>query len=174
MVYATATIDKLSCLIVVDTSIRHQLRPEGTLREAHIFPCPIDVRHRGVRTGLEFPHTDHWYWSLEPSGISTMTLEESDSIGLPRWKFYFLPILNTWREYHYNAIREFSEARGLDPYSNDVARLLGSPFKLAEMESNYPTSNYLVFYGVSLVQGVDLFFADTACETSSESRTSNS
>jgi hypothetical protein len=66
-----------------------------------------------------------------------MTLEESDSIGLPRWKLDFAPTLNIWREYHYNAIREFSETRGLDRYSNDVARLLGSHFKLAEIESNY-------------------------------------
>ncbi|KAJ7841254.1 hypothetical protein B0H13DRAFT_2365813 [Mycena leptocephala] len=136
--YLYATIDTLRCQIVMDTSSRHQLRPEGTLREAHLFPYPIDIRHRGARIGLEFPHADHWYWSLDPSGITRMTLDESDFIGLPRCKFHFLPTINAWREYHYNAIREFSEARGCNPYSNDVARPLGLPS--AEMESNYLTN----------------------------------
>ncbi|KAJ6553325.1 hypothetical protein B0H19DRAFT_1263719 [Mycena capillaripes] len=132
------TIDTLQCVIIVDTEIRHQLHREGTLREAYLFPCPIRVRHHGRRIGLEFPHADHWYWSLDPSGVTKMTLDECDSIGLPRWKFFFLPIVNSWHEYHYNAIREFSATRGFDPYSNDAARRLGLP--LAETESYIPIS----------------------------------
>jgi hypothetical protein len=121
------------------------------------------------------PRAHYAKHTLDPSGVPRMTLEESDSIGLPRWKFYFLPTFNTWREYHYNAIREFSKTRGFDPYSNDIVRLLGSPFKLAELESNYLTSKCLVFFMVHQVfQVVDISFADTACETTSESRTNNS
>jgi len=63
-----------------------------------------------------------------------MTQDECDLIGLPRWKFDFVPTINAWHEYHYNAIREFSETRGFDPYSNDATRLLG--LSLAEIESN--------------------------------------
>jgi hypothetical protein len=61
-----------------------------------------------------------------------------------RWTFCFLPTINAWREYHYNAIREFCETRGFDPYSNDVARFLGSP--LAEMEPHILTSKGPEFY----------------------------
>ncbi|KAJ7214990.1 hypothetical protein GGX14DRAFT_443557 [Mycena pura] len=136
------TIDTLVCIIVVDTESRHQLRPEGTLREAYLFPCPIRVRHHGRRIGLEFPHADQWYWSLDPSGVTKMTLEKCDSIGLPRWKFLFLPTVNAWYEYHYNAIREFSETRGFDPYSDDATRRLGPA--LAETESYIPTSKDVI------------------------------
>ncbi|KAJ7215541.1 hypothetical protein GGX14DRAFT_443045 [Mycena pura] len=127
------TIDTLNCIIIVDTESRHQLRREGTLREAYLFPCPIRVRYHARRIGLEFPHADQWYWSLDPSGVTKMTVEECDSVGLPRWKFFFLPTVNAWHEYHYNAIREFSETRGFHPYSNDVTRQLG--LALAETES---------------------------------------
>jgi len=135
--YRYGTIDKLSCLIAVDTEIRHMLRAEGTVCEAHLVPRPVGVRHQGARIGLEFPDANNWYWSLDPSGITRMTPDECDAIGLPRWKFYFLPTINAWHEYHYNAIREFAETRGFDPYSTDVARLLGLP--LVELESNVST-----------------------------------
>jgi hypothetical protein len=69
----------------------------------------------------------------------------SDTIGLPRLQFLFVPIARFWHEYHYNAIREFFEAKGFDPYSNEVTRLLG--LSLAEMESNNPASKYPEFYG---------------------------
>ncbi|KAJ7359593.1 hypothetical protein DFH08DRAFT_932046 [Mycena albidolilacea] len=137
-VCTTGTIITLECVIIVDTEIRHQLRREGTLREAYLFPCPIRVRHHGRRIGLEFPHADHWHWSFDPSGVTKMTLDECDSIGLPRWKFVFLPVVKAWHEYHYNAIHEFSETRGFDPYSNDASRRLGLP--LAETESYIPTN----------------------------------
>ncbi|KAJ6595025.1 hypothetical protein DFH09DRAFT_1357794 [Mycena vulgaris] len=136
--YRYGTIDTLRCLIALDTELQHMLRPEGTLREAHLFPCSISVRHQGPRIGLDFPDADHWYWSLDPTGITRMTQDECDLIGLPRWKFDFVPTINAWHEYHYNAIREFSETRDFDPYSNDATRLLG--LSLAEIESNIPTN----------------------------------
>jgi hypothetical protein len=29
----------------------------------------MDVRHQGARIGLEFPHADHWYWSLDAMDV---------------------------------------------------------------------------------------------------------
>ncbi|KAJ6522056.1 hypothetical protein B0H19DRAFT_1151359 [Mycena capillaripes] len=62
-----------------------------------------------------------------------MSQDECDRNGLLRWKFVFGPIGNVWHDYHYKAVREFSEARGVDPYSNHVTQLVGLPH--AEMES---------------------------------------
>ncbi|KAF8156376.1 hypothetical protein K438DRAFT_350978 [Mycena galopus ATCC 62051] len=116
-----------------DTEFRYLLRPEGTLRRAYLFPSPIRVRCQGPRTGIKFPGTDHFYWSLDPSGVPRMSQDECDRNGLLRWKFQFVPTGYLWHDYHYNAIREFSEVRGVDPYGNTVAQLVGLP--LAQVES---------------------------------------
>lgn len=126
-------IDELTCVLTTDRQFRHLLRPEGTLRTAHLFPCSIRIRHQGQRIGVEFPGSDQFYWSLDPSGNTRMTQDECDSTGLPRLTFHFLPVANFWHEYHYGAIRDFLEAKGFDPYRDDVSRLLGLP--LAEIES---------------------------------------
>ncbi|KAJ7881981.1 hypothetical protein B0H14DRAFT_2178064, partial [Mycena olivaceomarginata] len=68
-----------------------------------------------------------FYWSLDPTGNTQMTPDECDSLGLPRLKFLFLPRARFWHEYHCDAIREFFEAKGFDPESRDVTRLLGLP-----------------------------------------------
>jgi hypothetical protein len=133
-VYATGVVEMLSCVLVMDAKFQHVIRSEGTLAQAHIFLCPISVRHEGLRIGLEFPESDYFYWSLDSAGNSRiMTLAECDSIGLPRLEFMFLPTAKFWHEYHYNAVREFSEARGFNPHSSEVAWLLGLP--LVEIES---------------------------------------
>ncbi|KAF8187377.1 hypothetical protein K438DRAFT_1972996 [Mycena galopus ATCC 62051] len=126
------TINKLRCLLVINKEFRYLLRPEGTLLQAYLFPCSVGVRREGPYTGIEFPDTDHFYWSLDPSGIPRMSEDECDRNGLLRWKFLFVPTGNLWHNYHYNVVRELSEARGVDPYSNTVAQLVGLP--LAEME----------------------------------------
>ncbi|KAF7365948.1 Kinase-like protein [Mycena venus] len=128
-----ATIDRLRCLLMINKEFCYLLRPEGTLLQAYLFPCPVGVRREGPYTGIEFPETDHFYWSLDPSGTTRMSQDECDRNGLPRWEFLFAPTGNLWHDYHYNAVREFSEARGVDPYSNTVTQLVGLP--LAEMES---------------------------------------
>jgi hypothetical protein len=128
-------VGKLVCAVIVRVD-HHPLRKEGTSQEAHIFLRPIGLKQEGLRIGLDFPESDRAYWSLDQTGKTQLTQDECDSIGLPRLDFMFLPGARFWHEYHYNAIGEFSEAKGLDPHSQDVARLLGLP--LAEMESNIP------------------------------------
>ncbi|KAF7369613.1 hypothetical protein MVEN_00292100 [Mycena venus] len=130
--YRCGVVEMLKCIVMVDLEYHHLLRPDGTLREAHIFVCPVSVRHDGLRVGIEFPDSDQVYWSLDPAGSIRMTEEECDSIGLPRLQFIFLPRANFWHEYHYHALHEVFEAKGLDPYSDCVAQLLGLP--LAEMD----------------------------------------
>ncbi|KAJ7723711.1 hypothetical protein B0H14DRAFT_3622186 [Mycena olivaceomarginata] len=129
-------LDKLWCAVMVDVECHHMLREDGTLQEAHIFVQPISVKHEGPHIGLDFPESDQAYWSLDPTGKTRMTQDECDSIGLPRLEFMFLPTARFWHEYQHDAIREFFEAKGFDPFSHDVTRLLGLP--LAEMECSPP------------------------------------
>jgi len=136
--YRYGVVDALGCAVMVDTESHDLLRPEGTTRQAHIFVCPVSIRHEGPRIGLEFPDADQMYWSLDPCGNTRMTQDECDAIGLPRLRFLFLPIARFWHEYHYNAIREFYEAKGFDPNSDDVTRLLDLP--LAQVEPNIVTN----------------------------------
>ncbi|KAJ7694266.1 hypothetical protein B0H14DRAFT_3044194 [Mycena olivaceomarginata] len=114
--YSTGVVDKLWCALI------------GTLQEAHLFVRSVSVKHHGPRIGLDSAESDHFYWSLDPTGNTRMTPDECDSLGLPRLKARF------WHEYHCDAIREFFEAKGFDPESRDVTRLLGLP--LAETEPN--------------------------------------
>ncbi|KAJ7161883.1 hypothetical protein C8R43DRAFT_838489, partial [Mycena crocata] len=72
------------------------------------------------------------YWSLDSSGTTRLSEEESDRRGLPRLRFSFLRAANCWHEYHYKALRDFFIAKGFEPESSDVTRLLGFP--LAENE----------------------------------------
>ncbi|KAJ7796398.1 hypothetical protein B0H14DRAFT_78270 [Mycena olivaceomarginata] len=131
--YQYGVIDMLVCLIQVDTEFHHILHQEGISQEAHIFLGPVGLRRQGLRLGIDFPVSDHFYWSLDASGSTRMTQDECDAIGLPRLNFSFLSAANFWQDYHYNAIREFFEAKRADPYGSDVTQFLGLP--LVEMES---------------------------------------
>jgi hypothetical protein len=150
--YVAGVAGELRCAVLVNSEYLHVWRREGTSRQAHIFVRPITVRHEGMRIGLEFSESDQVYWSLDPSGSARLTQDECDAIGLPRLKFLFLPIARCWQEYHYNAIREFFEAKGFDPYSNDVTRLLG--LSLAEMESNTVMSRCQVHCEVHMLSSL--------------------
>jgi hypothetical protein len=53
------------------------------LQIAHIFVRPIGMKYAGTRIALDFPESDHFYWSLDPMGNTRMTQDECDSLGLP-------------------------------------------------------------------------------------------
>ncbi|KAJ7718440.1 hypothetical protein B0H16DRAFT_423307 [Mycena metata] len=130
--YRYGVVNTLACGILPQKELLFMLRPEGTAQEAHIFPCSVGVKRQGSRIGLELPEPDQLYWSLDPLGKTRLTQEESDSLGLPRLQFGFFMIANFWHEYQYRALRTFWEARGLNPYNNDVAQFLDSA--LVEVE----------------------------------------
>ncbi|KAJ7440886.1 hypothetical protein FB451DRAFT_988636, partial [Mycena latifolia] len=71
--------------------------------------------------------SDHFYWSVDPLGTTRLSQDECDFLGIPRLTFEFVLGASFWQEYHYSAIRSLSLAKGFDPYSTDVTRLLGLP-----------------------------------------------
>ncbi|KAJ7197712.1 hypothetical protein C8J57DRAFT_1029209, partial [Mycena rebaudengoi] len=62
------------------------------------------------------------YWSLDPSGTERLGSEEAERLGFPSFT-----VRMSWDDLVYAGIREFHEAKGFDPYSQDVAREFGYP-----------------------------------------------
>ncbi|KAJ7455174.1 hypothetical protein FB451DRAFT_984505, partial [Mycena latifolia] len=67
------------------------------------------------------------YWSLDPSGVERMSLEEAEQLGFPSFELEMKYQGWSWDESVYNGIRQFHQAKGFDPDSQDVALELGHP-----------------------------------------------
>lgn len=124
-------------MIMFDSAFAHTEHPEGTTQEVHLAVSPIRVKYRGSRAGVEYPQSDHFYWSSDAAGTTRLSTEECDSLGIPRLLFSFLRGASCWYPYHYGAIREFIRGKGFDPYSYDVTRFLGFP--MADMLTPGPS-----------------------------------
>ncbi|KAJ6462835.1 hypothetical protein C8R45DRAFT_791769, partial [Mycena sanguinolenta] len=67
------------------------------------------------------------YWSLDPSGVHRLSLKEATQLGFPSFEFTTKAEGCSWDSSVYEGLRQFHEARGFDPYSQDIARHLGHP-----------------------------------------------
>ncbi|KAJ7259435.1 hypothetical protein C8J57DRAFT_1024207, partial [Mycena rebaudengoi] len=67
------------------------------------------------------------YWSLDPSGAQRLGSEEAERFGFPSFTVDMTVQTRSWDDLVYAGIREFHQAKGFDPYSQDVARELGYP-----------------------------------------------
>ncbi|KAJ7670185.1 hypothetical protein DFH06DRAFT_1468816 [Mycena polygramma] len=65
------------------------------------------------------------YWSLDPSGVERFTIEEAIELGFPTLQFSTYIDGRSWDSSVYAGLRKFHQAKGFDPYSQDVARHLG-------------------------------------------------
>ncbi|KAJ7448968.1 hypothetical protein FB451DRAFT_1567112 [Mycena latifolia] len=128
-------IDMITCYLIFDKAFQGVLRHDGTTVESHLFACPLQARKNDTRFSLALPESDQYYWALDSAGTTRLSQEESDRIGLPRFRFGFQPWATLWEPYHYNAVREFHQAKGFDPYSLDVTRLLGLPVMQTVVEA---------------------------------------
>ncbi|KAJ7238637.1 hypothetical protein C8J57DRAFT_1023262, partial [Mycena rebaudengoi] len=71
------------------------------------------------------------YWSLDTSGARRLGSEEAERLGFPSFTLRMTVRTTSWDDLVYACIREFHQAKGFDPYSQDVARELGYPlFKI--------------------------------------------
>ncbi|KAK7042810.1 hypothetical protein R3P38DRAFT_2892308 [Favolaschia claudopus] len=125
--YCYGICDRMLCLIVMDVDFHHLLRPAGTLMQTYLFLQSPILRHEASGVGVDFSGSTRWYWSLDPSGDRPMSQAECDALGVPRMRFDFAARGRFWQEYHYNAIRQFLSAKGVDPYSQDVPRMFSVP-----------------------------------------------
>ncbi|KAJ7231481.1 hypothetical protein C8J57DRAFT_963190, partial [Mycena rebaudengoi] len=67
------------------------------------------------------------YWSLDPSGAQHLGSEEAERPGFPSFTVHMAVGAQSWDDLVYAGIREFHQAKGFDPYSQDVVWELGYP-----------------------------------------------
>ncbi|KAJ6565069.1 hypothetical protein B0H10DRAFT_1694412, partial [Mycena sp. CBHHK59/15] len=67
------------------------------------------------------------YWSRDPSGAECLSAEEAKNEGFPDIEFRVWAVGGSWDAGVYTGIRQFHEAKGFDPYSQEVATELGYP-----------------------------------------------
>ncbi|KAJ7676430.1 hypothetical protein B0H17DRAFT_866828, partial [Mycena rosella] len=67
------------------------------------------------------------YWSLDPSGAQRLSTEEAENIGFPSVEFQMTAYTSWWYTHIYAGLRQFHEAKGFNPYGQDVALHLGYP-----------------------------------------------
>ncbi|KAJ6462941.1 hypothetical protein C8R45DRAFT_1108008 [Mycena sanguinolenta] len=79
------------------------------------------------------------YWSLDPSGIDCLSPEDATRLGFPLLEFITTAEVWYWDSSVYEGLRQFHQAKGFDPYSQDVARHLGHP--LWQLSSQRDASN---------------------------------
>ncbi|KAJ7147403.1 hypothetical protein C8R43DRAFT_1010577 [Mycena crocata] len=67
------------------------------------------------------------YWSFDPSGVNRLNMEGATALGFPAIELETILLGQSWNDSVYAGLRQFHEAQGFDPESQDVARYLGYP-----------------------------------------------
>ncbi|KAJ6459477.1 hypothetical protein C8R47DRAFT_1226614 [Mycena vitilis] len=67
------------------------------------------------------------YWSLDPSGVERLSTEDATKLGFPSIELLTRVWVRSWDASIYRGLRQFHQAKGFDPDSQDVARHLGHP-----------------------------------------------
>ncbi|KAJ7477709.1 hypothetical protein FB451DRAFT_1396658 [Mycena latifolia] len=65
------------------------------------------------------------YWSLSPEGVEPLSTEEAERLGFPPIKCELQNRTHRWDRAVYDGLRTFHQGKGFDPYSQDVALVLG-------------------------------------------------
>ncbi|KAJ7256636.1 hypothetical protein C8J57DRAFT_1074877 [Mycena rebaudengoi] len=91
----------------------------------YLFVCPekdLQIGPSSFRLP-DFPA----YWSLDPSGAERLSPEEAAELGFPSIRLDTFVLVASWSANVYAALRQFHQAKGFDPDSQDIARHLGYP-----------------------------------------------
>ncbi|KAJ6502733.1 hypothetical protein C8R47DRAFT_214418 [Mycena vitilis] len=67
------------------------------------------------------------YWSFDPLGTHPLSMEEANKAGFPKLQFTTIVRRMSWDSSVYAGLSKFHQAKGFDPYSQDVARHLDLP-----------------------------------------------
>ncbi|KAJ7673705.1 hypothetical protein DFH06DRAFT_749147 [Mycena polygramma] len=101
-----------------------------------LFLCPT----KDFRTG---PWSFRWpnnpvYWAADPSGVVPLSSEEAVKLGFPQLELSASTEGIYLDSTAYAGLRQFHEAKGFDPYSQDVARYLGYPLYRLSTDTSAP------------------------------------
>ncbi|KAJ7063827.1 hypothetical protein C8F01DRAFT_1021946 [Mycena amicta] len=95
------------------------------LSKGYLFLCPAEDFEVG-------PSLFCWpdcpaYWSLDPTGVERLSTEEASRLGFPSFDLTSEVWVDSWDDSVYAGIRNFQRAKGFNPYTQDVARVLEHP-----------------------------------------------
>ncbi|KAJ7874158.1 hypothetical protein B0H14DRAFT_114617 [Mycena olivaceomarginata] len=113
---------------VVVGDIRFELSvstAEGNMTRGFLFLCPPEDFQIG-ETSFKWPDRPA-YWSLDRSGVDQLTLEDAVNLGFPSFRLSTQFRGYSWDPSVYAGLRQFHQAKGFDPDSQDVARYLDHP-----------------------------------------------
>jgi hypothetical protein len=105
--------------------------------EGYLFVCPLERFHIGPSLSSKWPECPA-YWSLHPSGVERLSWEDAASLGFPRIEILESAVGWSWNARVYEGLRQFHQAKGFDPDSQELALHLGEP--LYELSSQTNTS----------------------------------
>jgi hypothetical protein len=102
----------------------------------YLFLCP-------TKDFLVGPGAFRWpdcpaYWSLDPSGMERLNVEEATGLGFPPIRLNTKIKVWYWDGSVYAGLRQFHQGKGFNPDSLDLARHLGLPLYDLSAEMDPP------------------------------------
>ncbi|KAF8214460.1 hypothetical protein K438DRAFT_1536050, partial [Mycena galopus ATCC 62051] len=94
------------------------------LPPGYLFLCPLAEFETDLPRYFAIPGCTA-YRSIDPSGAERLSAEEAKSVGLRDINAWMEVRGKYWDSSDYDGICQFHEAKGFDPYSQDVAIELG-------------------------------------------------
>ncbi|KAJ6534558.1 hypothetical protein B0H10DRAFT_1859275 [Mycena sp. CBHHK59/15] len=98
-----------------------------TVPSGFLFLCPL--------TDFQSVDSNHFripdcaaYWSLDPSGVERLGMEEAEKLGFPSIELDIRVEGHSWDANIYAGLRQFHSGKGFEPDSQDLTRHLGYPF----------------------------------------------
>jgi hypothetical protein len=92
----------------------------------YLFLCPLTELQAEDPTCFRIPDCIA-YWSLDPSGVKRLSGEVAEDLGFPAIQVKRYALVRSWDASVHDGIRQFHEAKGFDPYTQEVAIELGCP-----------------------------------------------
>ncbi|KAF8184665.1 hypothetical protein K438DRAFT_1598285, partial [Mycena galopus ATCC 62051] len=89
-----------------------------------LFVCPLEDFRTGETLSSKWPECS-FFWSLDPSGANRLTAEDAINFGFPVIELSMETWGKSWDGKVYAGLSQFHQAKGFDPYGQDLARHLG-------------------------------------------------
>ncbi|KAJ6532563.1 hypothetical protein B0H19DRAFT_897354, partial [Mycena capillaripes] len=98
--------------------------PIHNVPPGYLFLCPLTEIQTELPGHFRIPACPA-YWSHDPSGVERLSREEARNGGFPDIDFHLWAYGGTWDDGVYTGIHQFHQAKGFDPYSQEIAREVG-------------------------------------------------
>ncbi|KAJ7472466.1 hypothetical protein FB451DRAFT_1398676 [Mycena latifolia] len=112
-----------------------------SIPSGYLFLCPLADLQSNNPSYFRHPECAA-YWSLDPSGVERLGMEEAEQLEFPRIDFTMNVHTYSWEESVYAGIRQFHQGKGFDPDSQNVALELGYPLVQISAEGDGPFAHF--------------------------------